>query len=195
MARHDSVKIGLPVMEAQPARPAHRYPDQPRRFDLLRIPGLRRFLRWKYARLVFQLPLLILVAVMLIDGFTGRQLAPRNMATTATWLHWRGLVVIALALFGNAFCAACPLMLTRGPSRFLRRLLPDGLQLRWPRALSSKYVVIGAMLLFFFMYELFDLWSSPWLTAWLVVGYFAGALLVDTLFPPGTFCRYVCPLG
>ena len=44
-------------------------------------------------------------------------------------------------------------------------------------------------------YEAFALWSSPWLTAWLIIGYFAAALLTDSLFPVGTFCRYVCPLG
>src|SRR5690554_1896636 len=141
----------------------HRWPDQTRGFNLLGFGWLRRFLRWRYARLVFQLPLLLLVVVMVIDGFTGRQLAPRNVATTASWLHYRGLVVIALAIFGNAFCAACPLMLTRGPSRFLRRLLPAGLQLRWPRALRGKYVVLGLLLVFFFAYEYFDLWASPWL--------------------------------
>ena len=177
------------------AAPVNRYPDQPRRFDLLGITGLRRFFRWKYARLVLQIPLLLLVVVMLIDGFTGRQLAPRNMATTATWLHWRGLVVLALALVGNAFCAACPLMLTRGASSWLRRVLPDRLTHRWPRALRNKYLVTVLMLLFFFSYEYFDLWASPWLTAWLIVGYFGAALVVDTFFPAGTFCRYVCPLG
>ena len=172
-----------------------RWPDQPRRLDLLALPGLRRFFRWKYARFVLQVPLLILVVIMLIDGFTGRQLAPRNMATTATWLHWRGLVVLALALVGNAFCAACPLMLTRGSSRFLKRILPGSVQWKWPRALHNKYLVTFLMLLFFFSYELFDLWASPWLTAWLVVGYFGAALVIDTFFPAGTFCRYVCPLG
>jgi hypothetical protein len=64
--------------------------------------------------LVFQLPLLLLAVVVIIDGFTGEQLAPRNLATTTVWLHYRGLVVLALAFLGNAFCAACPLMLTRG---------------------------------------------------------------------------------
>src|SRR5690606_29810099 len=48
---------------------------------------------------------------------------------------------------------------------------------------------------FFISYELFDFWARPWLTAWLALGYFAAALLVDVLFPAGTFCRYVCPLG
>ncbi len=197
MARDDNVRLSLPLADGTVVTPGagRNYPQQPRRFDLIGRLGLRRFFRWKYARLVFQLPLLILAVIMLVDGFTGRQLAPRNMATTATWLHWRGLVVLALALVGNAFCAACPLMLTRGTSRFLRRVLPEGLQLRWPRALHNKYTVIALMALFFFSYELFDLWASPWLTAWLIVGYFGAALVIDTFFPAGTFCRYVCPLG
>lgn len=159
----------------------------------MRLPGLRRFLRWRYARLTFQLPLLLLAVFVVVDGFTGDQLAPRNVATTSIWLHYRGLVVVALALVGNAFCAACPLLLTRGLTRRLERLLPH--KLTWPRALKNKYLVIVLLLGFFLSYEVFDLWASPWLTAWLVVGYFAGVLLIDTLFPAGTFCRYVCPLG
>src|SRR5690554_702164 len=143
-------RLELPLVVAAPV---NRYPDQPRRFDLLGITGLRRFFRWKYARLVLQIPLLLLVVVMLIDGFTGRQLAPRNMATTATWLHWRGLVVLALALAGNAFCAACPLMLTRGINNWVKRVVP-AVQFRWPRLLRNKYTVTVLMLLFFFSYEL-----------------------------------------
>ena len=166
---------------------------QPKGFDLFRLPGVRRFVRWKYARLVFQLPLLLLALFALWDGFTGRQLVPRNVATTSVWLHYRGLVVIALALLGNAFCAACPLMLTRGATKRLERLLPR--KLEWPKALKNKFFVIGLLFVYLLSYELFDLWASPWLTAWLIVGYFGGALLIDTLFPAGTFCRFVCPLG
>lgn len=167
--------------------------EQPRGFDLFRLPGVRSFVRWRYARLVFQLPLLLLAIFVIVDGLTGRQLAPRNVATASVWLHYRGLVVIALALVGNAFCAACPLMLTRGLSRRLERILPA--KLRWPQAFKNKYLVLGLLVLFFFSYETFDLWASPWLTAWLAVGYFGAALAIDTLFPAGTFCRWVCPLG
>jgi polyferredoxin len=161
--------------------------------DLLRMPGLRRFLRWRYARLALQLPLLLLALFVIVDGLTGRQLAPRNVATTSVWLHYRGLVVLSLAFFGNAFCAACPLMLTRGPSRRLKRLL--GVEWAWPPGLRSKWLVIALLVAFFFAYEAFSLWASPWLTAYLVLGYFVAALAVDVLFPHGTFCRYVCPLG
>jgi polyferredoxin len=113
-----------------------------------------------------------LAVFVIVDGFTGRQLAPRNVATTSVWLHYRGLVVIALALFGNAFCAACPLMLTRGLTRWLERRLPR--KYPWPKALKNKYLIVVILGLYFFSYEYFDLWASPWLTAWLAVGYFAG---------------------
>ena len=167
--------------------------EQPKGFDLFALPGVRRFVRWKYARFVFQLPLLILAVFVIWDGLSGRQLAPRNVATTSVWLHYRGLVVIALALIGNAFCAACPLMLTRGATKRLERLLPR--KLTFPKPLKNKGLVTVLLLGFFFSYEYFDLWASPWLTAWLALAYFGGALAIDTLFPAGTFCRYVCPLG
>lgn len=182
--------VELPTV---PARRAASRGSSGGGFDLLRLPGLRRLLRWRHARLLFQVPLLLLALFVVVDGLTGRQLAPRNVATNAVWLQYRGLVVLALVFVGNAFCAACPLMLTRGPSRALKRLV--GGDLRWPPALRSKWLVIGLLFAFFLAYEAFDLWASPWLTAWLVIGYFVAALAVDTLFPAGTFCRHVCPLG
>ncbi len=160
--------------------------------DLLRLPLLGGFLRWRYARFVLQIPLFLLALLAIYDGFTGRQLAPTNTATVAVWVHYRGLVALALALFGNLFCAACPLMLTRGSSKFLKRFVP---QFEFPRVLKNKYLVLGATLVFLFTYEFFDLWASPWLTAWLILGYFALALLTDVFFAAGTFCKYVCPLG
>jgi ferredoxin len=49
--------------------------------------------------------------------------------------------------------------------------------------------------LILFSYELFDLWSSPWWTAWLIIGYFLSALIVDGLFTHASFCKFVCPIG
>ena len=51
------------------------------------------------------------------------------------------------------------------------------------------------MLAFFFIYERFSLWASPWLTAWIILAYFAVAFAVDTIFRGAAFCKYVCPLG
>ena len=58
-------------LERRAARPA--WPQQPKGFDLLRLPGLRRFFRWRYARLTLQLPLLLLAVFAVFDGLTGDQ--------------------------------------------------------------------------------------------------------------------------
>ena len=130
--------------------------------DVLALPGLRAFVRWRHARLTLQLPLLAVALLAVYDGLSGPQLAGLNVATVSVWVHYRGLLVLGLALLGNLFCAACPLMLTRGPSRWLRRRLP---QLRWPRGLRNKYLVLGLTVVFLLSYEGFNLWASPWLTA------------------------------
>ena len=39
------------------------------------------------------------------------------------------------------------------------------------------------------------MWSSPALTTYLIIGYFASAILIDLTFKKASFCKYVCPIG
>lgn len=161
-----------------------------RRPDLLRLPLLGALLRWRRGRLVFQLALLLVALLIIYDGLTGPQIAPENIATVAAWLQYRGLVVLALLFAGNLFCMGCPFTL---PRTLARRLSDRGR--RWPRSLRNKWVAILFFFLLLFVYEWFDLWASPWLTAWVAVAYFAGAFLLEAIFRESPFCKYVCPLG
>jgi ferredoxin len=160
------------------------------RFDALRLPGLRRVARMRRGRLVFQLPLLALALLLIYDGFTGSQRANENLATVVPWVHYRGLVVLALLLAGNLFCAACPFTL---PRTLARRLSVTGR--RWPRMLRGKWIALGGLLTLFFLYEWLDLWASPALTAWVIVAYFAASFALEAVFTESAFCKYVCPLG
>ena len=166
-----------------------RQPTQPRR-DVLRIPLLRNALLWKHSRTALQLLLFAVAAMMVIDGLAGSPLAAKNTATVAAWVHYRGLIVVALLLFGNLFCAGCPFLLSRKLAKWIGRP-----RLRWPRALRNKWLALAALLTMLFVYELFDLWASPWLTAWVIVGYFVAAFVLEMLFTRDSFCLYVCPLG
>ena len=65
----------------------------------------------------------------------------------------------------------------------------------WPRLLRSKWLAVALVALFLWSYEAFALWDSPWLTAWIAIGYFAAAFVVDGLFRGAAFCKYVCPIG
>jgi ferredoxin len=165
-------------------------PHEPEAFDLLRVPAIGRLLRWRHARTLLQIPLLMGAAAMIAHGFLGPSLAPKNLATTLGWVHFRGALVLVLLLAGNFFCLGCPFILVRQAAR--RFLRP---RWNWPRKLRNKWLSAGLFVAILFTYELFDLWSSPWWTAWLIVGYFAAILLVDSVFKHASFCKFVCPIG
>lgn len=177
----------IPIRPAAADKALHR--PQPR-LDLLRVPGLGRLLRWRWGRLVLQLLLLALALLMIYDGLTGPPLAAQNIATVTAWVHYRGVVMLALLLAGNLFCMSCPFTV---PRTLALRLGRRGR--RWPRALRNKWTAIAVLVLFFFVYEWLDLWASPWLTAWLIVAYFAASFVLEAAFDESPFCKYVCPLG
>jgi cytochrome c oxidase assembly factor CtaG len=159
-------------------------------FDLLRVPLLGRFLRWRHARLALQLPLALLAGVLIFDGLCGPQIAPMNLAGVLPWIHWRGLLILGLLAIGNVFCLACPFLL---PRSLARRFLPPGRA--WPRWLRSKWLAVLLLGLFLWAYEAFSLWDSPWWTAWLALSYFAAAFVIDAFFRGAAFCKYLCPIG
>lgn len=152
--------------------------------------GVGRFLKWRHSRTVLQIPLLIVSLVMILQGLFGPALAPKNLASVLSWVHFRGALVLILLCAGNFFCLACPFMLVRNAAR--RFFKP---WMIWPRALRNKWASVALFVAILFVYELFDLWNSPWWTAWLIIGYFVAALVIDGVFKHATFCKFVCPIG
>jgi len=159
-------------------------------FDLLRVSGIGALLRWRHSRTLCAIPLFALSAVMILHGLFGPTLAPKNLATTLVWLHFRGLLVVVILAAGNFFCYACPFMLVRNAARKVFRP-----RWNWPRLLRNKWLSVGLLVGVLFVYERFHLWSSPWWTAWLIVGYFSAVLAVDGFFKHASFCKFVCPIG
>ena len=147
-------------------------------FDLLRVPLLGRFLKWRHARLAVQMPMVALAGVLIFDGLRGPQVGAMNLAGVLPWIHWRGLLILGLLAAGNFFCMACPFLL---PRTLARRWLPTGRD--WPRWLRSKWLAVVLLVLFLWAYEAFSLWDSPWWTAWLALGYFVGGLCHRRLLP------------
>ena len=200
--RPSSLQIALPVLNnsTKPAsRPVARLTSQPafqqkrpRRtgFDLLSLRFVGAIIQWRYFRRVAQTVMLLLAVVTIGDGLFGHQMSSMNLAGVLPWTHWRGLSVIALLFVGNYFCMACPFTLTRDLGR---RFLPA--RWRWPRRMRSKWLAVGLLAVYLWAYEAFSLWDSPWLTAWIIIGYFVAAFVIDGLFKGANFCKYVCPIG
>ena len=156
----------------------------------MRVPLIGSLLKQRHARTLLQIPLFIISVAMIVHGLFGPQLAPKNLATTFTWVHFRGALVLVLLFAGNFFCLACPFMLVRN---FVRKFVRP--VRNWPRPLRNKWLSIGLFVAMLFVYEWLDLWASPWWTAWLIITYFAAALVIDSIFKHATFCKFVCPIG
>lgn len=154
--------------------------------DLLRPPATRK----KFVRTLIRAIAFSLALALILDGFLGPALAPKNLATVVTWVHVRGWLVLALVAIGNLFCFACPFVFARdGLRRFIRP------RFHWPRSLRNKWVSIALLVAVLFSYELFDLWSHPAGTAALILVYFGAILVIDALFTGAPFCKWVCPIG
>ena len=158
--------------------------------DVLRLPVVGAILHWRHVRRAFQLVLLAVAAAVVLHGLFGPQIGPRNLATVLTSIHWRGLLVLGVLAAGNLFCTACPMVLVRDAGR---RLVPP--RFTFPHQLRRKWIATGLLVLVLFSYELFTAWELPSVTAWIVLGYFALALIVDLSFKGASFCKHVCPIG
>lgn len=159
-------------------------------WDLLSVPMIGPIMRLRYFRRVMQVLMFGLALLIILDGLLGPQMSPMNLAGILPWIHWRGLLVIGLLVAGNFFCMACPFMLTRD---LAKRIFPA--RWRWPKILRSKWLAVGLIAIYLWAYEAFRLWDKPEWTAWIIVGYFVAAFLVDGFFKGASFCKYVCPIG
>jgi hypothetical protein len=158
--------------------------------DLLRWPVVGRALRWRHARTSLQLVCLLAALAVILHGLLGPEIGSANLATVLTWVHYRGLLVVALLAAGNVFCAGCPFIRVRDWGRRLRAP-----RLSWPKALRGKWIGLALFAIVLFAYEWLDLWALPRATASLVLAYFGAALAIDLLFTGATFCKHLCPLG
>ena len=169
-------------------RPLEAENSEPTRTGSARI---HTWIRSPLSRRMIQITLFLLAGLIVLDGLFGPESpSAENLASVLPWTYWRSFVVIGLLLIGNIFCAVCPFTLTR---RLAAGLL--GRPFQWPRRLRNKWLAAFLFLLYLWSYEYFDLWDSPAWSAWLILGYFSASFLIEGLFPRGTFCRYLCPIG
>lgn len=187
----DSRNISLPILPvSSSAHAAGRGSGGTRSHRRTRETVFGKILKMRFVRQTIRILLLLLTVIIVIDGFTGPQVAGVNLAGVAPWIHWRGILVITILVGGNFFCMACPFTAFR---RFARRLFSPSRH--WPRRLRTKWLAVGILILFFWAYESFSLWDRPACTAAIVVGFFVVAFSFDSLFVNAPFCKFVCPIG
>jgi polyferredoxin len=157
--------------------------------DLLAWPVVGAVLRWRHLRTATRTVLLLVAAAGRARLF-GPQFAPTNLATLATWIHYRGLLIGVLLVAGNAFCHACPMIL--GPRPDAEGAHADA---ALARPAARKWLALPLFATVLFAYEASICGRCPAATAWLVIATSPARSSVDTLFSGASFCKHVCPVG
>ncbi|MDP2953322.1 MAG: 4Fe-4S binding protein, partial [Chloroflexota bacterium] len=171
----------------------------PSGIDLLQLPVIGRFLRWRGFQFALMLPLLSFLVLAVVAGWQGSPVGSHNISIVSVWILWWALLIILLIpLGGRLWCAACPVP---GPGEWLQRLSflrkregkPFTLGKKWPPVLRNMWLQSGT----FVGIALFSavVLTTPTATASALAAFVALALLMSLIFRGRTFCRYVCPLG
>lgn len=170
------------------------------RYDLLRIPLVKKMIRHRAFQFVIQLPNAVIFIFIIIAGIWGTQLGDKNFATVITWLVWWAVIIFTFLFLSRTWCMACPLVsiaewLQRG------RLWKVGNRLftlnrKWPRILRNFWVPTVFFIVLTWMFLNIGLAENPLYTALVSLGLFiVPAILISLIFQRRTFCRYVCPIG
>jgi polyferredoxin len=149
-------------------------------------------------------PALMLVALLfftlaIVAGMFGTPVGNRNFGIVFVWIVWWGLLILLLVPFvGRLWCAVCPIP---APGEWLQRRaivnrVPGRLRTlrwRWPRRLKNMWLqnfgFLGVAIFSAFLL------TRPNVSAWVLLSFMVGGVILSTLFDNRVFCRYVCPVG
>ena len=163
--------------------------DSETSLDLLRIRWLDRFVRWSGFQPFFQIPVLILTALLAFLGFADIQDGAKNLATRLTWIVWWPGIIFTFILVGRFWCVMCPFgALNEWSARWAKpaRMFPKPLRNLW-------LATILFVLLTWFDEQL-GIIRSPLMTASLIVLLAAAAIVTGLFYQRRSFCRYLCPI-
>jgi polyferredoxin len=174
---------------------------QPRdvlRYDLLKIPMVRRFLRSKLWPEDINFGFTVYAFAFLVGLlFIGPQDRAHNFGLNLFWCFWWPASFFAYPFLGRVWCAVCPFMIYG--ELVQRWRMSQGAQLlKWPREQMDKWGPWFLFSLFFGILvweEVWDLSNTAALSSWLLLIITAGAMIGSWHFERRIWCRYLCPIG
>ncbi len=168
------------------------------RFELTRLPALRRAMKSRWFQPAFQIPVVLGFVAVIVVGLVGSQEPGRNIAPVLTWNIWWIGLIFAVLFFGNLWCFMCPW--TAIPDWVMRLSFTStakvkSLGRRYPKV---KLWMWPAIILFAFVTWLeivFDAANRPWLTSVLGIFMIALAWVMLVVYERKAMCRYACFVG
>ena len=159
-------------------------------FNYLDIPWIKKILTWNYLQPLFQIPLLIMFAILLFLAFFDIQDGGKNLSTKLIWTVWWAGVIFTFVLVGRVWCFMCPLgAVSEWISNAVKatRKLPVRMRNVWLAnllfiTLTWIDITLGVV-------------GIPVLTGILFVVITVIAVAISLIYERRTFCRYLCPIG
>lgn len=157
--------------------------------NLLDIPWVSRFVRWKGFLPALQIPVLALMFLIMLLGFFDIQDGGKNLATKLTWIVWWPGIIFTFILVGRLWCVMCPF---GAINEWTAKLAKP--QKMFPKALRGLWLATLFFVLLTWADEQLGIIRSPLMTAWLILFLSVAAIGVGVLFQRRSFCRYLCPI-
>lgn len=172
--------------------------QETRRFELTRIPWLRRLLVSRWPLFLARAVTLAGFVLTIVAGLIGSPVGSHNFAIIFVWIAWwTFLKLIALPLGGRAWCSICPIPMVGEWIQQGALVEPHGMGLglgrQWPKRLRNVWLptlgfgVIG-------LFSAVTL-TQPRVTGWVLLGFILLAVVLSLVFERRAFCRHVCPIG
>lgn len=173
-----------------------------RGFDLLRLPGVRRVIRWGAFPCLFQAAMLaVFVGLAAVSwgvhapaGVNAKLFAKSHLATLLIWGLWWPAMVWTAVLLGRAWCMVCPLeLVSNAGERLARRLgLP---RRRLPGWLAAGWLIVVLYALIQMLVAGVQIHRVPAYTSWFLLGMLGLAAVSALVFKDRAYCRGFCPVG
>lgn len=158
--------------------------------NLLDIGWVRRFMTSPWFQPAFQIPVFLFFLLIIAAGLIDVQMGDRNMATLLMWTIWWAAIIFTFVLVGRVWCLMCPFGAAQD---WIGRVISFNRD--FPKPLRNIYLST----FIFFGLTWWDSFSGivnkPLLTSYLLIGFFAVAVVMAVIFKGRSFCRYVCPIG
>lgn len=169
------------------------------RFDLLKIPLLKKIVRSRSFQFAVILPNFVIFLILTVSSFIGPQVGNNNFGLLVVWiLWWAALMVFLTPIGGRLWCMMCPMpaigewlqrkTFTRKKEDILN------LKMKWPRRLDNIWLQNFSFLTVSTFIGV--LTTRPWVTGILLLSMVVIVpTIVSLIFERRVFCRYICPVS
>jgi polyferredoxin len=192
---HDGIPFdGLPTLDTRDERAAETSREayiQDNRLDVLRLPIVGAFLKWRWLQPLLEVPMVATFVLVIIVGIWGTQEPSQNLATMLIWIYWWSLVIFSFLFVGRIWCFICPL---GAVGEWVHRRIGT-FGRRWPRSLRNLWPAHVFFITLTGIDMVFGIDTLPNVTGYFLLLLMVMSVVMAIIFERRTFCRYVCPIG